>query len=50
MKKKIEIIYTPEQFQEKGFDGEIAKFMRDNRDTAIIGDVVGVDRRVVRLK
>ena len=44
--KGIKVIYTPEQFKEKGFDGEIAKYMRENKNTAIVGDA-GVDRHVI---
>jgi hypothetical protein len=47
-KSAVEIIYTPEQFKEKGFDGEIAKYMRENKNTAIVGDVPGVDRHVIK--
>jgi hypothetical protein len=39
-KSTVEIIYTPEQFKEKGFDGEIAQYMRENRNTAIVGEVL----------
>jgi hypothetical protein len=45
--KEIKVIYTPEQFKEKGFDGEIAKYMRENRNSAIVGDNLGIDRHVI---
>lgn len=47
MKAKTKILYTPEEFKEKGFDGEIAKVMRENKNTAIVGDKLGVDRDVI---
>jgi hypothetical protein len=47
-KTSVQVIYTPEQFKEMGFDGEIAKFMRENKQTAIVGDVLGVDRHVIQ--
>jgi len=43
----IKVIYTPEQFKKKGFDGEIAKYMRKNKNTAIIGNNLGIDRHVI---
>ena len=46
--KGIKVIYTPEEFASKGFDGEIAKRMMENRNTAIIGDVFGKDRHVIQ--
>jgi hypothetical protein len=45
--KGIKVIYTPTQFKEKGFDGEIAKYMRENKNTAIVGDNFGIDRHVI---
>jgi hypothetical protein len=45
--KGIKVIYTPEQFKEKGFDGEIAKYMRENKNTAIVGNYSGIDRHVI---
>ena len=45
--KGIKVIYTPKDFAAKGFDGEIAKYMRENRKTAIVGNEVGIDRHVV---
>ena len=36
--------------KEKGFDGEIAKYMREHTNTAIVGDVPGVDRHVIRYR
>ena len=33
--RKFKIVYTAEQFKEKGFDGEIASYMRANRNSAI---------------
>lgn len=47
-KQSIKVIYTPEQFKEMGFDGEIAKFMRENSNTAIVGDIPGIDRHVIQ--
>ena len=40
--KGIKVIYTPIQFKEKGFDGEIAKYMRENKNTAIVGNDLGI--------
>lgn len=48
--KNIKVVYTPEQFKELGFDGEIAQFMRDNPNTAIVGYVLGVDRHVIQFR
>jgi len=45
--KGIKVIYTPKQFKKKGFDGEIAKYMRENRNSAIVGDNFGIDRHVI---
>ena len=45
--KGIKVIYTPEQFKEKGFDGEVAKYMRENKNTAIVGHQLGVDSHVI---
>ena len=45
--KGIKVIYTPKQFKEKGFDGEIAKYMRENKNTAIVGGNCGIDRHVI---
>jgi len=45
--KGIKVIYTPTQFKEKGFDGEIAKYMRENKNTAIVGNNLGIDRHVI---
>ncbi|MFV0500036.1 MAG: hypothetical protein ACK5MH_00405 [Bacteroidales bacterium] len=33
--KKFKVIFTAEQFREKGFDGQIAIYMRNNRNSAI---------------
>lgn len=43
-KQAIKVIYNPEQFKKLGFEGEIAKFMRENKNVAIVGDKLGVDR------
>lgn len=48
--KPVVVVYTPEQFKELGFDGEIAKYMREHTNTAIVGDVPGVDRHVIRYR
>ena len=48
--KPITVVYTPAEFKEKGFDGEIAKYMREHTNTAIVGDVPGVDRHVIRYR
>lgn len=48
--KPVVVVYTPEEFQTKGFDGEIAKYMREHTNTAIVGDVPGVDRHVIRYR
>lgn len=40
--KPVVVVYTPEQFKELGFDGEIAKYMREHTNTAIVGDVPGL--------
>ena len=45
--KGIKVIYTSTQFEEKGFDGEIAKYMRENKNTAIVGNDLGIDRHVI---
>lgn len=48
--KPVTVVYTPAEFKEKGFDGEIAKYMRENTNTAIVGDIFGVDRHVIRYR
>ena len=45
--KGIKVIYSPKQFKEKGFNREIAKYMTENRNTAIVGDNFGIDRHVI---
>jgi len=46
-KAATRVVYTPEQLKTMGFDGEIAKYMREHKNTAIVGDIPGVDRCVV---
>jgi hypothetical protein len=46
-KSKVRVVYTPVEFHEKGFDGEIAQYMREHSNTAIVGETSGVDRHVV---
>lgn len=48
--KPVTVVYTPEQFKELGFDGEIAKYMREHTNTAIVGDTLGIDRHVIRYR
>lgn len=48
--KPVVVVYTPEQFKDKGFDGEIAKYMREHTNTAIVGDTLGIDRHVIRFR
>lgn len=48
--KPVVVVYTPEEFKTKGFDGEIAKYMREHNNTAIVGDIPGVDRHVIRFR
>lgn len=48
--KPVTVVYTPAEFKEKGFDGEIAKYMREHTNTAIVGGVPGVDRHVIRYR
>lgn len=48
--KPVTVVYTPAEFEEKGFDGEIAQYMRENKNTAIVGDVPGIDRHVIRFR
>lgn len=48
--KPVIVVYTPEQFKDKGFDGEIAKYMREHINTAIVGDTLGIDRHVIRFR
>jgi hypothetical protein len=47
---KAKILYTPEEFKERGFDGEIAKVMRENKNTAIVGNKLNVDRHVIEFE
>lgn len=47
-KNKAKIIYTPEEFKELGFDGEVAKFMREHKNTAIVGHKFGEDRHIIQ--
>lgn len=46
--KGIKIVFTTEEFAAKGFDGEIAKYMREHTNTAIVGSKLGETRHVVR--
>lgn len=48
--KPVTVVFTPAEFKEKGFDGEIAKYMREHTNTAIVGDIPGVDRHVIRYR
>lgn len=51
MKKEItgiKVLYNPDEFKNKGFDGEIAKVMRENKQTAIVGGELGIDRHVIQ--
>lgn len=48
--KPVTVVFTPAEFKEKGFDGEIAKYMREHTNTAIVGDVPGIDRHVIRYR
>lgn len=48
--KPVVVVYTPEQFKNKRFDGEIAKYMREHTNTAIVGDTLGIDRHVIRFR
>ena len=34
----VRVVFSSERFAELGFDGEIGKFMRQNTNTAIVGD------------
>lgn len=45
--KGVKVAYSHERFAELGFDGEIGQFMRENKNTAIVGDQFGKDRHVV---
>lgn len=45
--KGINVLFTPEEFKQKGFAGEIATKMRENENTAIVGDNFGTDRHIV---
>jgi len=47
---KVQIVYNPVEFKEKGFDGEISKYMYENRNTAIVGDIFGVDRHIIKFE
>ncbi len=47
-KSGVVVIFDPIAFQEKGFDGEIATYMREHKNTAIVGEVLGVDRHVIQ--
>lgn len=49
-KQAIKVIYNPEQFKKLGFEGEIAKFMRENKNVAIVGDKLGVDRHAIQYR
>lgn len=49
-KWSVKVVYNPEQFKKMGFDGEIAKFMRENKNVAIVGDKLGVDRHVIQYR
>ncbi len=50
-KPKVRVVYTPEQFKEKGFDGEIGQYMHLHKNTALVGKKNGLyeitDKHVV---
>lgn len=48
--KRIKIIFTAKELAEKGFDGEIARYMRENKNCAIVGHEPGVNRHVIQYK
>ena len=41
-KPKVRVVYTPEQFKEKGFDGEIGQYMLHHKNTALVGKKNGL--------
>ncbi len=41
-KPKVRVVYTPEQFKEKGFDGEIGQYMLHHKNTALVGKENGL--------
>ncbi len=47
MKTKTEVVKTPEQFAQMTAD-EIATFIRTNKNTAIVGENVGIDRHIIK--
>ena len=49
MKTKTEIVITPEQFAQMTAD-EIATFIRTNKNAAVVGENVGIDRHIISYK
>ena len=45
-KPKVRVVYTPEQFKEKGFDGEIGQYMLHHKNTALVGKKNWPDERL----
>lgn len=48
--KPVTVVYTPAEFKEKGFDGEIAKYMREHTNTAIVGDGRRTNGCIIRVR
>lgn len=48
--KGIKIIFTAKELAEKGFDDEIARYMREHKNCAIVGHKPGVNRHVIQYK
>jgi hypothetical protein len=49
MKAKTEVLVDPEQFVQMTSD-EIAIFIRENKNTAIVGEDAGENRHIIRYK
>lgn len=43
--KGVRVVFTPEEYKEKGFEGEIGQYMFHHKNTAIIGS--GDERHVI---
>lgn len=46
MKARTDVVFNPEQFAQMTAD-EIARFIRLNKNVAIVGENVGIDRHII---
>lgn len=46
--KGIKIIFSVEEFAKKGFNAEIARYMQEHKNCAIVGSKMGINRHVIQ--